>query len=337
MKKPTSHIAAVICSAGIMASSAAAQAESEPIEFLYSPFTDYAPFFVAEEMGMFERYGVDVRLSPKTGTAETIQLVASGNSEGGAATWGAGLFNSINMGATVTIVATMARMPESGRSPSPFMVSQQAWDDGIRSIEDLRGQRVGIPGPGGFGIYSVALALETGGLTLDDVEPVYLPPPATAAAFQNGSIQAGWSIEPFATRLETEGLAQRLVEDHAYGVELGFIAFNTEFVEANEDAIVGLLAGYIEASRLLDSGGWDDPEVQAIIGEYTGMEPDLLNNIAYTVRPDDGTINLDSVREQEAFFRSLDALEYEGEIDIRQVYRTDLLERANALVDDAQQ
>ncbi|SEP07532.1 NMT1-like family protein [Salinihabitans flavidus] len=337
MKKPTSHIAALTFSAGIMASIAVAQAQSGPIEFLYSPFTDYAPFFVAQEMGMFERYGVDVSLAPKTGTAETIQLVASGNSEGGAATWGAGLFNSINMGATVTIVATMARMPESGRSPSPFMVSQQAWEDGIRSVEDLRGQRVGIPGPGGFGIYSVALALETGGLTVNDVEAVYLPPPATAAAFLNGSIQAGWSIEPFATRLEEEGLAQRLVEDHAYGVELGFIAFNTEFVEANEDAIVGLLAGYIEASRLLDGGGWDDPEVQGIIGEYTGMEPDLLNNIAYTVRPADGTINLDSVRAQEAFFHSMGALEYEGEIDISQVYRTDLLERANALVDSAQQ
>lgn len=337
MKKSTSHIAALAFSAGIMASTTVAQAQSGPIEFLYSPFTDYAPFFVAQEMGMFERYGVAVSLAPKTGTAETIQLVASGNSEGGAATWGAGLFNSINMGATVTIVATMARMPESGRSPSPFMVSQQAWDDGVRSVEDLRGMRIGMPGPGGFGIYSVALALEMGGLTLDDVEAVYLPPPATAAAFLNGSIQAGWSIEPFATRLEAEGLAQRLVEDHAYGVELGFIAFNTDFVEANEDAIVALLAGYIEASRLLDGGGWTDPEVQAIIGEYTGMEPDLLNDIAYTVRPADGAINLDSVRAQEAFFHSMGALEYEGEIDISQVYRTDLLERANALVDSAQQ
>lgn len=337
MKQPKSTMAAMAFAMGIMGSTVSAQGQSAPrIEFLYSPFTDYAPFFVAQEMGFFERYGVNVSLAPKTGTAETIQLVASGNSEGGAATWGAGLFNSIHMGATVTIVATMARMPESGRSPSPLMVSQQAWDDGIRSVEDLRGRRIGIPGPGGFGIYSVALALEMGGLTLDDVEAVFLPPPATAAAFVNGSIQAGWSIEPFATQLEAQGLGQRLVEDHAYGVELGFIAFNSDFVAANEDAIVALLAGYIEASRLLDSGGWSDPAVQAIIGEYTGMEPDLLNNIAYTVRPADGSINLESVRAQEAFFRDRGALEYDGEIDISQVYRTDLLERANALVDGEQ-
>lgn len=302
------------------------------MQFLYSPFTDYAPFFVAEDLGYFDEFGVDVDLAPKSGTAETIQLIASGNSEAGAATWGAGLFNSIDLGSTVTIVATMARMPEEGRSPSPFMVSETAWNEGVTSVEDLRGKRVGIPGPGGFGVYSVALALEKGGLTLDDIEQVFLPPPATAAAFANGSIEAGWSIEPFATQLEKEGLGRRLVEDHANGVELGFIAVNSDYVAENEDAVVALLAGYLKAARLLDGGGWTDPELQEIIGRYTGMDPDLLNNIAYTVRPEDGAVDMTSVRAQEQFFRDMGALEYEGEVDIDAIYRKDLLDRANALL-----
>ena len=53
----------------------------------------------------------------------------------------------------------------------------------ITSFDQLKGKRVGIPGPSGFGMFSVAKALEKGGLTIEDVEPVYLPPPATAAAF----------------------------------------------------------------------------------------------------------------------------------------------------------
>lgn len=325
------------CLAALLASAAPGILSAQDLpemQFLYSPFTDYAPFFVAEDLGYFDEFGVDVELAPKSGTAETIQLIASGNSEAGAATWGAGLFNSINLGATVTIVATMARMPEEGRSPSPFMVSERAWNEGITSVEDLRGKRVGVPGPGGFGIYSVALALAEGGLTLDDVEVVNLPPPATAAAFANGSIEAGWSIEPFATQLEKEGLGRRLVEDHANGVELGFIAVNSDYVAENEDAVVALLAGYIKASRLLDAGGWTDPEIQAIIGRYTGMDPELLNDIAYTVRPEDGAIDMASVREQEQFFRSMGDLEYEGEVDIDSVYRKDLLDRANALLDE---
>jgi NitT/TauT family transport system substrate-binding protein len=89
------------------------------VDFLYSPFADYAPFFVAKELGFFTDFGVDVTLSPKSGTAETIQLLASGNVEAGAATWGAGLFNALDRGATVAIIATSARMPSTVPSPSP--------------------------------------------------------------------------------------------------------------------------------------------------------------------------------------------------------------------------
>lgn len=306
--------------------------EKPKIEFLYSPFADYAPFFVAEELGYFDEFGLDVTLSPKSGTAETIQMLASGNVVSGAATWGAGLFNSINSGATVTIVATLAKMPDTVPSPSPFMVSEQAWQDGIRDVKDLKGKRVGIPGPGGFGLYSVAKALEKGGLTVDDVEAIYLPPPATAAAFANGGLEAGWSIEPFALQLEKEGLGRRLVEDHTFGTELGFIAFNNEFAVENEDAVVNFLAAFLKAARQLDKGGWEDENILDIVSRYTGTEKETLKGIAYTVRSEDGSIDLASVREQEEFFRARGALEYDGPIDIESVYRTDLLEKANALL-----
>lgn len=308
-------------------------AQDQPaIEFLYSPFADYAPFFVAKEFGFFDEFGVEVTLSPKNDTAETIQLLASGNIEAGGATWGASLFNAMDIGATVAIVATLARIPESVPSPSPLMVSQAAWDAGVRTVADLKGKRVGIPGPGGFGLYSVAKALETGGLTLEDVEVVYLPPPATAAAFANGALEAGWSIEPFARALETEGLGRRLVEDHVLGTELGFLAFNQEFVAANEDAVVRFLAGYLKAARLLDSGGWKDDKIIDIVVQYTGTEAETLRGIPYTVRSEDGSIDIASVREQEEFFRQRGDLEYEGLADIDAVYRLDLLQRANALL-----
>lgn len=323
--------AASVALVSSLALPALAQAQPE-IEFLYSPFADYAPFFVAKEMGFFDEFGANVTLSPKGNTAETIQMLASGNIQAGGATWGAGLFNALERGATVAIIATMARMPATVPSPSPFMVSQKAWDEGIKSVADLKGKRVGIPGPGGFGMFSVAKALEKGGLTIEDVEAVYLPPPATAAAFANGALEAGWSIEPFAGQLEKQGLGRRLVEDHTFGTELGLIAFNQDFVTANEDAVVRFMAGFLKAARLLDNGGWSDDKILAIVSKYTGTEPDALRGIPYTIRSEDGAIDMASVREQEAFFRKMGALEYEGEADIDAVYRLDLLKRANELV-----
>jgi len=310
----------------------AQQRKLPKIEFLYSPFADYAPFFLAKELGYFEAFGVDVKLSPKTGTSETIQMLASGNAEAGAATWGAGLFNSISRGATVAIVATSARMPNTVPSPSPFMVSATAWNNGIRSVQALKGKRVGVPGPGGFGLYSVAKALEKGGLGLKDVQLVNLPPPATAAAFANGGLEAGWSIEPFALQMERQGLAKRLVEDHTFGTELGFIAFNEGFLAKNEDAVARFLAGYLQAARQLEQGGWKDQRTLEIVARYTGGQVAVLRDISYTIRPADGAIDMASVREQEQFFRAQGALDYKGNANIDSVYRRDILQRANRLL-----
>jgi NitT/TauT family transport system substrate-binding protein len=117
------------------------------------------------------------------------------------------------------------------------------------------------------------------------------------------------------------------------GTELGFIAFNSDFLKANEDAVVRFLAAYLKASRELDNGGWKDPAIKAIVAKYTGSPPELFDNIAFTVRPANGEIDLASVRDQEAFFRKQGSLTYEGDIDLSKVYRTDLLEKANKLLE----
>ena len=72
----------------------------DAMEFLYAPATFYAPFFVAEDKGYFDDYGVDVTLAEKSGRPRRSQLLATGQSQSGGETWGSGLFNSIAQGAT---------------------------------------------------------------------------------------------------------------------------------------------------------------------------------------------------------------------------------------------
>ncbi len=96
--------------------------------------------------------------------------------------------------------------------------------------------------------------------------------------------------------------------------------------------MVAFVAAYLKASRELDAGGWADPAIRDIVAEYTGSPPELLEEIAQTIRSEDGSIDIASVRDQEAFFRSLGQLTYEGDIDLEPVYRRDLLDKANALL-----
>jgi NitT/TauT family transport system substrate-binding protein len=148
-----------------------------PMEFLYAPATFYAPFFVAEDKGYFDAYGVDVTLTVKSGSAETTQLLAAGQSQAGGDTWGAGFFNSIAQGATIALVSQLAKVPEDPEATpvSPFIVSKARFDSGeLDSVDDLAPAEDGTKKkvgslPGAFAEYSVNLALRSGGLTFDDV------------------------------------------------------------------------------------------------------------------------------------------------------------------------
>jgi len=310
------------------------------LEFLYSPFTDYAPFFVAEDKGYFDAYGLDVTLANKSGTAETIQLLATAQSQAGGSTWGSAFFNSIDLGATVAVVAQLAQVPSDpeAKSPVPLIVSKARFDSGeLTTVADLAPaadgtkKKVLIPGPGGFGEYSVHLALQAAGLTIDDIEQAYMGPPDALAALENGAIDAAWTIEPFPT-LWGDAVAS-ISDDHSRGVELGFVAFNSEWLEANQDAAILFTAAYIKAARELDSGGFDDPAIKEIIAKYTELPIETLDAIGKTVRSEDGSLDEASIRDQEAYFRGVGQLTYEGDADIDSVYRRDILAAANLFLE----
>lgn len=297
------------------------------ISFLYSPYADYAPFFLAKDKGYFDDAGVEVELIPKGGTSgETYQLVSTGNVTAGGATWGAGLFNATEAGASLSVIASVSRVPETGKDPSPFVASTKS---GITEVAQLKGKKVGIPGDGGFGIYSVALALATGGLTLDDVELVNVGPAETAAALTNGSVEAAWTIEPISSSLFSEGIATEITDiSHHAGTELGALVFNSDYANENPDAVVAFTSAYLKAAAELADGGWDDEANKEIIAKYTELPVETLASIGLTDQDPTGQIDWDDVAKQEEFFRERGSLEYEGKADIQSIYRSDLLEQA---------
>lgn len=306
--------------------------DAPPITFLYSPYADYAPFFLAEEKGYFEDAGVDVELVAKGGSSgETYQQVSTGNITAGGATWGAGLFNATKSGASISVIASVSRIPESGPNPSPLLASDAS---GITDAADLKGKKIGIPGDGGFGIYSVALALESVGLSVEDVELVNLSPGDIPAALANGSVEASWSIEPISSAVIAQGIGHELLDiDYQAGVELGAMVFNTEYVDKHPAAVTAFTAAYLKAVKELEDGGWQDPATQKIIAEYTDLPVETLTSIALTTQDPSGAIDWKDVARQEQFFRDRDALEFDGDSGIKDIYRDDILSDAIALVE----
>lgn len=312
-----------------------------PMEFLYAPATFYAPFFVAEDKGYFDAYGVDVTLSVKSGSAETTQLLAAGQSQAGGDTWGAGFFNSIAQGATIALVSQLAKVPEDPEvTPvSPFIVSKARFDSGdLDEVADLAPgadgtkKKVGSL-PGAFAEYSVYLALQSGGLTFDDVEVIVVPPPDAAAALESGQVDASFTIEPLASAFAAQGLTASVSDAHAAGVELAFIAVNDAWLQANTDTVIRFIAAYLKAARELESGGWEDPQIREIVAKWTELPVDVLGTIGLTEASQDGSIDEASVRAQEAYFRDSGQLTYEGDADLASILRPEVLAAANAFLE----
>jgi NitT/TauT family transport system substrate-binding protein len=342
---------ATILGVAALAPVAAQDAEALPVptipetpdamEFLYAPASFYAPFFVAEDKGYFDAYGVDVTLAEKAGSAETTQLLAAGQSQAGGETWGSGLLNSIEEGAPISIVSQLARVPEDPEATpvSPFIVSKARFDAGeLTTVADLAPGEDGTKKkvgslPGAFAEYSVHLALQSAGLTFDDVEVSVVPPPDAAAALDSGQIDASFTIEPLASAFAAEGLTASISDGHAAGTELAFIAFNDAWLQENSDTAIRFIAAYLKAARELESGGWDDPEIRDIVAKWTGLGVDVLGQIGLTETSEDGSIDEASVRDQEAYFREAGHLTYEGDADLASIFRPEILAAANAFLE----
>src|SRR5699024_3485512 len=211
-------------------------------------------------------------------------------------------------------------------NPAPLMVREAS---GITDPADLVGKKIGTTGESGFAYYSISLALESVGLSLDDVETVNLGAGDIIPALANGSIDASWTIEPISTAVENEGIGHELLDvGYHAGTELGAIIFNAEFTDEHPEAVVAFLTAYLRATQELADGGWDDPEIQDIISEYTELPVETLTSLALSDVDPEGKVNWESVRDQEEFFREKGSLEFEGDSGIEDVYRDDLRQQA---------
>ena len=166
---------------------------------------------------------------------------------------------------------------------TPLMISRKACEEGkITSVADLKGKKVSVNARGATE-YWLNAALETGGLTINDIDLQVLPFPDAVAALQSGAVDAAMVGEPLATKAEQDGIAIRLASSFdVQDVQPTGIIGNEKWLTEHPDQAEAFVTAYMRASKLLAEGGLDDPAVQAIIEKYTGVPASL---VAESVHP----------------------------------------------------
>jgi len=110
-------------------------------------------------------------------------------------------------------------------------------DSPIQKVEELKGKKVAL-NKGSNVHYLLVCALENAGISVKDIEPVYLPPADARAAFERGSVDAWVIWDPFlaaasaATGARTLSDGENLVANHQFFLaERGFATANPKVID----------------------------------------------------------------------------------------------------------
>jgi len=270
-----------------------------------------APFFVAQAKGYFAEEGIELDTSKFDSAARMVAPLGSGDLQVGAGAVSAGLYNAIERGIKIKIVADKARN-SPGNSYSAITVRKALVDEGkVKSFADFRGLKVAAAGPGISDLSTINQALKSGGLNYSDVEIVYLGMGQHAAAFANGAIDAALDAEPFATGVVRQGGAVKFATIASFypNQQTSVVLFSEKFLQ-NQAVATRFLRAYLKGCRYYNTGvidgkysGERGDEIVSILAKYSNVnDPAFLRSISPSAVDANGQVDMNSLRTDLDFF-----------------------------------
>lgn len=145
---------------------------------------------------------------------------------------------------------------------------------GINSIEQLKGKKIGVL-KGGNHHYLAILAVEDAGLTIDDVEWVYLEDAAQQrTAFETKKIDALATYDPFFAGVEVDLETINLTEGKDYGYpNRTFYYANEEFYNEHPELVALILEATEESDQWANE---NKDEVVELVSNMLGIEENII-------------------------------------------------------------
>jgi NitT/TauT family transport system substrate-binding protein len=143
----------------------------------------------ANKLDLWKKRGIDARLIPFTNGPTQIQAMAAGSLDIGYV--GAGAMWMPASGQAVAITP-------NEKTYGDFVLARP--ESGIKTVQDLRGRKVGVP-DSGSGEMILALALNAAGMSFKDIQRIPLDPPNVVSAYVAGQIEAAAIFTPIANQI----------------------------------------------------------------------------------------------------------------------------------------
>lgn len=234
-----------------------------PIRIAVDVWVGFAPLYLAEDLGLFQKHGVEVRLEKMKGAEEIRAGLASGSLDG----------------QTTSLDTVIQQGAQGIRTTTVIALDRSAGGDGIvatrelRSVASLRGREVAFQ-PATPSHFFLMFHLDRAGMTLADVMPRFMDSGDAGAAFVAGRIDAAVTWEPWLTRAaerpDTHVLASTAGNDV---VIVDVLAFRPDVLKVRGNEVRAIAAAWDEAVRYWQANPEDANRRMAA---HYGLAPEVF-------------------------------------------------------------
>lgn len=224
----------------------------------------YAPLYVAEHIGAFEKHGVKVKFTNFSDNATMPAAVEGGSIDGATLT-----YDQVLPGAAKGWDLQVA-LPIDYSSGADAMVSTAD----ITSVKQIRGMNVAYNAlsPSAF---LLAYALQKNGMSLKDVHSVNMDPGAVPAALIGGNVKVGVTYEPSVSSVVKADGGKRFhvlfSSRKAPGLITDVLVFKHSYIVKHKAEVKGMVEAYYDGLAYMKA----HPKKAAVyIAESMGIKPD---------------------------------------------------------------
>jgi ABC-type nitrate/sulfonate/bicarbonate transport system substrate-binding protein len=176
-------LAGIAVAAALTALPAAGHAE-DTIRVLRSPVGTFQGLYIAEEQGYFKDAGLKVEISVGGAPTQNIAQLQAGQTD----IIMTGSFDLVTAVAQGLPVVAVLNTQDQGDVGTTGLVVPKG--SAIKTVADLKGKNVALPGAQSTQGLMVARALRTAGMKLSDINIVNLPPDAMIESATRGTVDA---------------------------------------------------------------------------------------------------------------------------------------------------
>ena len=237
------------------------------------PAISNAGLYVAMERGYFQERSIVVETERFASGGKMMAPLATGQLDVAIGSPSAGLYNSIASGLDFKIVADKGQV-RPGHSFNQIIVRKDLLDAGrVKSVKDLKGMKIASGAKGIILDYFVAKMLEHDGLTLDQVEMVYLAYPDAVKALGSKAVDAMIAPEPWGVRAEQQKVGTRTFLTEQFpaisAFQVAVIMYSGKFIKERPKVARDFLQAYAKGVRYYNERGPKHDEIAAILAKHT--------------------------------------------------------------------